>query len=412
MFAPGRPSTGAYGAIVEMNKQVMCNSIIGISDAGLRRVIRELLNATKVQIIDTLSNAEAVIFAFRSNPQIDLIITESNLPSGGALAIAKFVRWDKSSPNPILPLTAIGQGWTPESLNEIRDAGICEVIAMPTSLKAVQKKIYSALDGKRQFISIEDYRGRCRRRRTASGYQGPFRRAADRIAEQVSTAQEKASRRAKLIERLSDNSQSQKTSELPFRNEINESSAHVVESRDSSDHESVAFQTRTVIGKALTTANEIKFISQKTDDQSSGIIINTQKQHASLMCCAQNRLINLMLLAESRVLLYGCDPDLLTSLEEIKILTSLSAKSLLKLQLQKIIDLGRSIVIGRHGVPFGIIVSLQIQVERANILVTAAGGTDNLDSQIKQLLKDASEIIKDISNLEDIDSHLPEFASL
>lgn len=95
-----------------------------------------------------------------------------------------------------LPIISIGRDWTHEMLAEVRDAGICEIITMPTSLTTVQAKLVCAMDGKRPFLSTDMYRGRCRRRLSAKGYQGPFRRAEDRIAEQLNSAISKSERRA------------------------------------------------------------------------------------------------------------------------------------------------------------------------------------------------------------------------
>ena len=184
-----------------MKQLSACSAVIGVADSGLRMVVRELLLGIKMRDVDYVNDSDGVIYFFRNKPGLDLIIVQNDLPVGGGAAVAQFVRWNKLSPNTSIPIISVGREWTPEKLLETRDAGINEVIAMPTSIHAVQRKLLSALDGKRPFISTDTYRGPCRRRHMASGYQGPFRRASDRIREQINSAADKSMRRAERMER-------------------------------------------------------------------------------------------------------------------------------------------------------------------------------------------------------------------
>jgi DNA-binding response OmpR family regulator len=179
-----------------------CTSIVGIADTGLRMVVRELLITLKLRDIEYVSDTDTLLQTFQRKPGVDLIILQHDLPpGGGSLDVAKSVRWGKMSPNRNVPIVTIGRDWTPQKLVDVREAGINEVIAMPTAMQTVQRKLTSALNPEWQFISVDDYRGPSRRRRT-TGHQGPFRRAADRIAEQLHNAEDKSARRTETLEKL------------------------------------------------------------------------------------------------------------------------------------------------------------------------------------------------------------------
>ena len=179
-----------------------CTSIVGIADTGLRMVVRELLTTLKLRDIEYVSDTDTLLQTFQHKPGVDLIILQHDLPSGGgSLGVAKSVRWGKMSPNRNVPIVTIGRDWTPQKLIDVREAGINEVIAMPTAMQTVQRKLTSALNPEWPFISVDDYRGPSRRRRT-TGHQGPFRRAVDRIAEQLHNAEDKSARRTETLEKL------------------------------------------------------------------------------------------------------------------------------------------------------------------------------------------------------------------
>ncbi|CAA7624337.1 hypothetical protein MCP1_430017 [Candidatus Terasakiella magnetica] len=179
-----------------------CASIVGIADTGLRMVIRELLITLKLRDIEYVSDTDTLLQTFQHKPGVDLIIMQHDLPpGGGCLDVAKSVRWGKMSPNRNVPIVTVGRDWTPQKLVDVREAGINEVIAMPTAMQTVQRKLTSALDPERPFVSVDDYRGPSRRRRT-TGHQGPFRRAADRIAEQLHDVEDKSARRTEKLEKL------------------------------------------------------------------------------------------------------------------------------------------------------------------------------------------------------------------
>ncbi len=179
-----------------------CTSIVGITDTGLRMVVRELLISLKLRDIEYVSDTDALLQSFQHKPGVDLIIMQHDLPpGGGCIDVAKSVRWGKMSPNRNVPIVTVGRDWTPQKLVEVREAGVNEVIAMPTAMQTVQRKLVSALDPERPFVSVDDYRGPSRRRR-ATGHQGPFRRAIDRIAEQLHNVEDKSARRTEKLERL------------------------------------------------------------------------------------------------------------------------------------------------------------------------------------------------------------------
>ncbi|HIJ38203.1 MAG TPA: hypothetical protein HPP80_04825, partial [Rhodospirillaceae bacterium] len=165
--------------------------------------MREILLSLKLRSVDFAKDVDSLILMLREKPSTDLIIAQNDLPPSGCAAIAKFIRWDRWSPNPKTPIVSVGLVWTLETINSFRDLGVNEVVSVPTSLQVVQRKLQTALGKDRPFISVEDYRGPDRRIRRLAGYEGPFRRASDNIAAQLDEAKAKLARRSERIEQLS-----------------------------------------------------------------------------------------------------------------------------------------------------------------------------------------------------------------
>ena len=373
-----------------------CRGLIGIADGGLRRVLRELLLGVKMHEIEFLADVGALTQAIRASHQaFDLIITQNDLPGGGSSAVARCVRWDMPAPVNMLPIITIGRDWTPEMLAEVREAGICEIIAMPTSLMAVQAKLVSAMDGKRPFLSTATYRGRCRRRRSAKGYQGPFRRAEDRIAEQLNSAVEKSERRAVR--------QEQQGGALPLAPPVPPPSsrggarASVRPVDTDVEEEGGDRQTRAVIDKAFVTARLIEQLLARI--ASSGGSKEAAAMHLAV-ADAEERLINLMALVQIRVEQHGCSPSDIERLRVIRKLVDASAVSLLRTLLSRLIKSGEAILSGRVGLSFNIGVAMQARMSHAQFLINVGGGLENLDSGLRDAVAKAYDIVSQVAKKE------------
>ncbi|MBF0327441.1 MAG: chemotaxis protein CheY [Alphaproteobacteria bacterium] len=372
-----------------------CRGLIGIADGGLRLVLRELLLGVKMLELEFLADVGGVVHAIRASHQaFDLIIIQNDLPGGGSSAVARCVRWDMSAQFNNLPIISIGRGWTHEMLAEVRDAGICEIIAMPTSLMAVQDKLVSAMDGKRPFLSTAMYRGRCRRRRSGKGYQGPFRRAEDRIAEQLNSAVEKSERRAVR--------QEQQGGALPLASPApppSSGGARASVSPVDNDVEEVGGdrQTRVVIDKAFVTARQIEQLRARIAASGGG------KEVAAMhlvVADTEERLINLMALVQMRVEQYGCSPSDIERLRVIRKSVDASAVSLLRTQLSRLIISGEAVLSGHVGLSFNTGVAMQARMSHVDFLINVGGGLENLDSSLRDEVAKAYHIVSQVAQKE------------
>ncbi|WP_239988816.1 chemotaxis protein CheY [Paramagnetospirillum kuznetsovii] len=346
--------------------------------------------------------------AVRANPSVDLIISQNDIPGGGSVAIARFVRWEMPAPAKTLPIISLGRDWTPELLLETREAGICEVIAMPTSLMAVQAKLLSAMDGKRPFISTATYRGRCRRRRSSKGYQGPFRRAEDRIAEQLNQAVEKSERRA--IRQDQQGERSPPPVPTPGQAAVVQQNAASSAARPRANEVEVEEggdrQTRAVIDKAFVTTRLIEQLLARlvtTTDSVGQATLNTA------VADAEERLINLMALVQMRIEQHGCSAADVERLRIIRKSVDASAESLLRAQLSRLIKSGEDLLSGRAGLSFNMGLAMQARMSYAQFLINLRGGLDMLDGEVKDAVDKAQGIVAQVKEIEAGIMPLPQF---
>jgi hypothetical protein len=384
-----------------------CKGLVVIADGGLRRVLRELLIGVKMHDVEYLSDVGGVAHALRANPSIDLIISQNDVPGGGSIAIARFVRWEMSAPANTLPIISLGRDWTPELLQETREAGICEVIAMPTSLMAVQAKLLSAMDGKRPFISSATYRGGCRRRRSSKGHQGPFRRAEDRIAEQLNQAVEKSERRAIRQELQGERSLPPVPGMAAAAPQRGSFAAPARPRADEAEEdEGGDRQTRAVIDKAFVTARLIEQLLARLVTTTGA---EAQGALTTAVADAEERLINLMALAQMRIEQHGCSAADIERLRIIRKSVDASAESLLRAQLSRLIKSGEDILSGRAGLSFNIGRAMQARMSYAQFLINVRGGIDMLDSEVKDAVKKAQGIVAQVKEIEAGVLPLPQF---
>ena len=176
-----------------------CTCILGISDAGCRRIMRELVSSLQLAKVEYTADCDGVTYLLRTVPNPDVVIVQHDLPGGGCSTVSKFVRWDRNAPAKTIPIIAIGFNWTRQDVLDCFYEGVNEVIALPTSLHTIQRSILSGIYSERPFISTPSYCGPDRRRGLVRGFQGPFRRLADTVASEVAKASNKSGNDGRLI---------------------------------------------------------------------------------------------------------------------------------------------------------------------------------------------------------------------
>ena len=108
--------------------------------------------------------------------QIDLIITDHFMPLYTGADLTRHIRWTEDSPNPYVPIIAVTPGTTRMVVEQLRDAGVNEIVAKPFTPKDLLAKITATIQRPREFVKCENYIGPDRRRHDASSYNGPERR--------------------------------------------------------------------------------------------------------------------------------------------------------------------------------------------------------------------------------------------
>lgn len=108
--------------------------------------------------------------------QIDLVITDHFMPLYSGADLCRHIRTSKDSPNPYAPIIAVTPGTTRMVVEELRDAGVNEIVAKPFTPKDLLQKINATVLRPRRFIKTDSYIGPDRRRHASAAYTGPERR--------------------------------------------------------------------------------------------------------------------------------------------------------------------------------------------------------------------------------------------
>lgn len=112
---------------------------------------------------------------------IDLIITDWDLqpvrdaketeasvheisPNNGA-AFVRTLRHSKHSPNPFVPVIMLTGPTLPDNIRYARDAGVNEILLKPIVAEDLCSRIIEIVERPRVFVTSEQYKGPCRRRR-------------------------------------------------------------------------------------------------------------------------------------------------------------------------------------------------------------------------------------------------------
>ncbi|MGZ3273234.1 MAG: response regulator [Caulobacteraceae bacterium] len=109
----------------------------------------------------------------------DLAIIDYHMPLDG-LALLEKVRRAAASPDQTLPVIVMTSMTDRKRVMAFRDAGATEIVAKPFTAASVLSRVAAVIDNPRPFIRAGGYVGPCRRRRSDTAYDGPFRRASDK----------------------------------------------------------------------------------------------------------------------------------------------------------------------------------------------------------------------------------------
>ncbi|MCR9255042.1 MAG: response regulator [Alphaproteobacteria bacterium] len=139
----------------------------------MRSLISGILRALKVEtVVHARSGDEAIKIlkrdaraAARGEPTIDIVLCDLVMEPGDGLKVLRWVRRHRKSPNRFMPFLMISGAVDFKTLNLCRDEGVSEFIAKPFSADTVARRLATAIDNPRPFISAPTYFGPDRRRR-------------------------------------------------------------------------------------------------------------------------------------------------------------------------------------------------------------------------------------------------------
>ena len=153
-------------------------------NAHMRTIATAVLKSAGIRKVIEASDGGAGLQMLRDHA-IDLAIVDYNMFPLDGVEFTRLVRNSPDSPNPYLPIIMMTGHAGRQRVYEARDAGVTEFLAKPITAKAVLDRIQSVIWKPRPFVRTEGYFGPDRRRVTAAGYRGPWRRASDAAIEAV-----------------------------------------------------------------------------------------------------------------------------------------------------------------------------------------------------------------------------------
>lgn len=106
----------------------------------------------------------------------DIIITDWEMEPVSGLEMIDWVRRNRGSPKPIIPIIVMTGYAAAERVHHARDLGATEFLVKPFTANELARRIAYVIDQPRDFVETQQFFGPDRRRRKNLDYQGPDRR--------------------------------------------------------------------------------------------------------------------------------------------------------------------------------------------------------------------------------------------
>jgi DNA-binding response OmpR family regulator len=110
-----------------------------------------------------------------SSEPFDIVITELETTPVTGFELVRWIRTDRGSPDPMLPVIMLTARSEVQYVSEARDLGCTEFLAKPYSVQGLYTRLVSVIAKPRQFVRVGEFFGPDRRRRRG-GFDGPERR--------------------------------------------------------------------------------------------------------------------------------------------------------------------------------------------------------------------------------------------
>ncbi|CAA7626804.1 CheY-like receiver (fragment) [Magnetospirillum sp. UT-4] len=169
-----------------------------------------------------------------------------------------------------------------------------------------------------------------------------------------------------------------------------------------------SYRASAIIDKAFVTARMVEQLLARRRNNAPG---SNDAAHHELLVDAQERLINLMLLAQLHIEASGCSANDVAKLQFIHKLLIGSAESLVRTAIEQVIRIGNSIISGQTGVPMNIGNILKAKMDHASLLASVVGGAEKLPEDIRSQLLMGENIVLQVNSISDQHLRLPHFDS-
>lgn len=109
----------------------------------------------------------------------DAVITDLKMQPIDGLSFTRSVRTDPASPVPNVPILMVTGHCEKRHVEEARDAGVTDFIAMPVTANTIAERLTSAIQRPREFVRARAFVGPDRRRRQLPLVETAKRRESD-----------------------------------------------------------------------------------------------------------------------------------------------------------------------------------------------------------------------------------------
>lgn len=137
--------------------------------------LRSMLSALGRPAFSRVSNTDEGLALLREQGFELVFCTDESEPLS-ASAFARAARRDQFSRQPTVPIVIISKGATLKEFDDLRAAGVDDVMCPPLSAEAIEKRLHRVLLQPRGFVVCKAFVGPDRRRTPGRSFEGENRR--------------------------------------------------------------------------------------------------------------------------------------------------------------------------------------------------------------------------------------------
>jgi len=169
--------------------------IVADEHGHIKRLVIEILRTEGFNNVYAVRDGEELLTkVVECAPKV--VLTMVGLPKVSGIEFARTIRHGYQTVSRSLSIIVMTAQPINSGLDDMRKAGVDEVLVCPFSASALMARLESVLLRPRRFIESANYRGPCRRRKMIEEYGGPMRRFIDPIDDNKSEPWEAESNRA------------------------------------------------------------------------------------------------------------------------------------------------------------------------------------------------------------------------